>query len=258
MSPAGGGRGVVLLVIGLAAGLWSGCGAHGSPAAHTSAHQRTSPALAPGAASDAALARERAFARAVNLTRSDVPDFTLSSEAHAHETPAEQRLQRELGACLGGGGTRAGTGFEASSGQFRHQSGLVDVTVSSAVSFLASPALAEREVALLRNRHTGDCLTAYLDARYGGKRLGAVVIGRITVQQGTPPAPGTSGGFAWRINAPLHLRGIAVPFYLDMLGFVYRQAEVRLVSSSVIAPFPASGQESLYRLLLTRATAQHL
>jgi hypothetical protein len=126
------------------------------------------------------------------------------------------------------------------------------------VSFFRSPAQAGSEVALLRSSHTAGCLRSYLDARYRGRKLGTVVIGHITVQQGTPPAPGTSGGFAWQIKAPLLLRGLSVPFYLDMLGFVYRQSEVRLVSSSVIAPFPASGQEDLYRLLLTRATSQHL
>jgi hypothetical protein len=244
---------VLLLVTALAAGLWSGCGGHGS----TGAHQRSSPAQA-SQAGPGVTSRERAFAQAVNLTRNDVPGFALSSEQRERETPAEQRLQRRLDTCLGGGAGKFGGGFEAGSGQFRHQAGLVDVTVSSAVSFFGTAALAGREVALLRSGHSAECLTAYLDARYGGRRLGAVVIGRITVQQGTPPAPGTSGGFAWRINAPLRIRGISVPFYLDMLGFVYRQAEVRLVSSSVIAPFPAAAQETLYRLLLTRATAQHL
>jgi hypothetical protein len=258
MSLAPGARRVVLLVIGLAAGLWSGCGGHGSTGARAGTHQSSGPARVAHAGPGATVIRERAFAQAVNLTRRDLPGFTVSSEQRERETPAQQQLQRQLDVCLGGGAGEPGGGLEAGSGQFRRQAGLVNVTVSSAVSFFGNPVLAEREVTLLRSRHTGDCLTAYLDARYGGRRLGAVVIGHITVRQGTPPAPGTSGGFAWRINAPLRLRGIAVPFYLDMLGFVYRQAEVRLVSSSVIAPFPAAGQESLYRLLLTRATGQHL
>ena len=246
---------LVLAAFAAATLAWAGCGGHG--AAHTGAASAPVRSRAP-AGSAVTVARARAFARAVNLRRSDVPGFTLAAATRERETPSQLRLQKQLDACLGGGGENHGQGLEASSGEFRHQSGLLDVTVSSAVSFLASAADAGRELGLLRSRHTGSCLSAYLDARYGGKRLGAVVIGHVTIKQGTPPAPGTEGGFAWRIDAPLHLRGIAVPFYLDMLGFVYRQAEVRLVSSSVIAPFPAAGQETLFRLLLARAKSQRL
>ena len=236
--------------------LGAGCGKQGPVHAAVTTTRRPPPP-AP-AVTGATLAHERAFAHAVNLTRADVPGFTLTSEGRERETPTQKRLQNQLDACLGAGGSNGTPGYEASSGQFRRQGGLIDVTVSSAVSFFASAAQAADEVALLRSSHTAGCLRSYLAARYGGRKLGAVVIGHITVQQGTPPAPGTSGGFAWRIDAPLLLRGLSVPFYLDMLGFVYEQAEVRLVSSSVIAPFPASGQEDLFHLLLTRATSQHL
>jgi hypothetical protein len=255
MTPVGTGRpAAVLAALAAAMLLGVGCGAHGR--AHASASPRR-PAATATSPTGVTLAREQAFAQAVNLTRADVPGFTLTSEARERETPSQKRLQRQLDACLGGGSGSGSPRYEASSGQFRRHAGLVDVTVSSAVTFFASAAQAGSEVTLLRSGRTAGCLSAYLDARYGGRRLGAVVIGHVKVQQGTPPAPGTSGGFAWRIDAPLHLRGVSVPFYLDMLGFVYGQAEVRLVSSSVIAPFPAAGQEDLFRLLLARATARH-
>jgi hypothetical protein len=225
------------------------CGGHGG---FTTATRRSARPAEPSPAETAAA--RRAFARAVNLTQADVPGFRLAPESREKETPAEQRLQQRFVACVGGAESTGGS-QEQSSGLFRHQQGLVDVSVSSSVGFLRPGSSAAAEVALLRDRRTGRCLASYLDARYRGKRFGAAIVGRIKVQQGVPPAPGTSGGFGWRIAAPLQLRGLSVPFYLDVLGFVYRGAEVRLVSSALIVPFPAKAEETLYRLLLARAVS---
>ena len=237
------------------------CGGHG---AFTTASKAASGGASagrggagPGSASPPSLSREQSFAHAVNLTGADLPGFRPAPDAKERETPGQRQLEQRFLACVGGG-ERAGAGREQRSGQYRRQLGLVDETVSSAVSFLREPGQAAGEVALLRSARTGRCLVRYLDERYRGQRFGSVVVGHVTISQGIPPAPGTSGGFAWRIDAPLRVRGVSVPFYMDMLGFVYRQAEVRLVSSGLIVPFPAAAQEQLFRLLLSRATAQKL
>ena len=47
-----------------------------------------------------------------------------------------------------------------------------------------------------------------------------------------------------------------MPVYLDVLGFIYGTAEVRLLSTGLVSPFPAGAQERLYRELVTRARAQ--
>ena len=130
--------------------------------------------------------------------------------------------------------------------------------MSSAVGFLASPADAGRELALLRSSRTGRCLSSYIDEQFTGHGDGAVRISPVTITQGVPPAPGTTGGFGWRINAPLRVHGLAVSYYMDVLGFVYGQAEVRLTSSGLLIPFPAAAQEELYGLLLSRARAHVL
>ena len=70
-------------------------------------------------------------------------------------------------------------------------------------------------------------------------------------------APGTSGGFGWRVTVPVELHDIQVPFYLDILGFVDRTARVTLFSSGAIRPFPASVEQQLFSLLLNRAKAQN-
>ncbi len=74
-----------------------------------------------------------------------------------------------------------------------------------------------------------------------------MTFGHVKIAQGIPPALGTSGGFGWRVTAHAALNGISVPIYLDVLGFIYGTAEVRLQSTGLVAPFPGSAQEHLYR-----------
>jgi hypothetical protein len=75
----------------------------------------------------------------------------------------------------------------------------------------------------------------------------------VSIQSGIPPAPGTSGGFGWRVTATFTVHDIHVPIYLDFLGFVAGPAEVTLLSSGLLRPFPAEIQQRLYARLLARA-----
>ena len=47
-----------------------------------------------------------------------------------------------------------------------------------------------------------------------------------------------------------------IPFYLDILGFIYGPTEVALFSSGVPVPFPAAAQQRLFLQLLARAKAR--
>jgi hypothetical protein len=254
--------GAALLALG--AGL-AACGGHGSLTT-TVISTRTAPPGSSGATpkkpsqpGSGALtaARAAAFANAVNLTAADVPGFTVSTRGNTREGPAEKRSQQRLLACVGAPSASDQASAERSSPQFTHPS-LLNQSVSSSVSFLASAAAAQQELALLRSARAHRCLARYLQEVFAGRQYGSSVIRHVSIAQGVPPAPGTSGGFGWRISADVALKGIAVPFYLDVLGFVYGPSEVRLLSSSLVVPFPASAEEHLYRLLLSRATAHPL
>jgi hypothetical protein len=80
----------------------------------------------------------------------------------------------------------------------------------------------------------------------------------VSIQSGTPPAPGTTGSYGWRAIAAFTVQGIRIQVYLDMLGFVDGPAQVTLFSSGVLRPFPAAVQERLFSLLLARAKAHRL
>ena len=241
------------------------CGAASHPTSvATSAHagqtgtgSAPSSRAQPGGAGPLSQTRARAYARSVNLTGADVPGFTVASAAeHERETTSEKQLERAMLRCVGALGS-GGAVAEMRSKEFQRQGGPRQQTVQSEVTVARSASLAATELGAIRSRHARGCLGHYLQLLLQGKRFHGARIGPVSIQQGTPPAPGTSGGFGWRISAVVGARGISLPFYIDILGFVYGPAEVSLFSSGVPEPFPAAAQQRLFNLLLRRARSQH-
>ena len=224
----------------------AGCGG-GSPARKgaTGARGHASPRR------DTSRERGLAFARAVNLTAADLPEFRVSHE-HAHRTPAQRQAERDLLRCAGSA-TQGGHPAEASSPSMVFKRGLIDFGVSSEVLVSANPSLANGELAALHTARVRHCFSHYLDVLLRTQRLGKARIGLVSIQSGNPPAPGASGSFGWRVTARFRLLSVRVPFYLDLLGFVLGPARVTLISSGALRPFPAEIQQRLYTLLLARA-----
>jgi hypothetical protein len=207
-------------------------------------------------------AQALAFARAVNLTAADVPGFTRSHKQNS-ESAAERRLQAQLRSCAGAAGTSAlrrsrGAVAEMSSPNFELHRGIIALTVSSEVTVAHTAAAAAATLAAVRNPRLRVCFSRYLSALLKSQHYpGATVVG-VSIASGTPPAPGTTGGFGWRVTATLAIRTIHISFYFDILGFVEGPTQVTLTSSGTVRPFPAQAQEQLYRQLLTRARAHRL
>jgi hypothetical protein len=208
-------------------------------------------------------ARQRAlaFARQVNLTAADVPGFRPSSK-HSTSSVREKRLERAMVRCAGTAGFgpaedrasgRANTLAEQSSKDFELKHGIIDFGVSSQVSVQASAAAARKGLQAIRSAHVRDCFSHYLQLLFAGEHVKGATPGPVSIQAGVPPAPGTAGGFGWRITATFNVRTLKVPIYLDFLGFVDGPAEVTLLSTGLIRPFPAEVQQHLFALLLARA-----
>ncbi len=243
---------LLALALALAGAGLAACGASRRPAQHTAAARASRRSTG---ATGALSSRQRAlaFAAAVNLTATDLPGFTLSSEK-AHHTSRERSAEQEMLRCTGS----TGPGSElasASSKSFQLKRGLLDLGVSSEVAVARSSQAAAGELAAIRGSRIRACAARYLDQLLRGQRSGPAVAGAVSIQSGTPPAPGTSGGFGWRITAPLSFQGVKISFYVDILGFVYGQARVSLFSSGALLPFPAAVQQRLFMLLLERARA---
>ncbi len=268
---AGSGRPARLTAVVLSAlvagGALTACGKGGrTTTARATAPTKTTgtagrPAPNPPLAGQLTGAQAAAFAQSVNLTAADVPGFAATSEGAKRQTPREKQLDHELLKCvvgLAGGGNGNGGPPNHASPEFKRRGSVLGETVHSSVGFVATSGSAAAELKILRSSRSRDCLSRYLGQLFTGKRLGGAAIGHVSVVQGSPPAPGTAGGFGWRITAPISVRGLAVPFYLDILGFVYGPTEVTLQSSALLRPFPAAAEEQLFRLLVQRATAHRL
>jgi hypothetical protein len=190
-------------------------------------------------------ARALAFADAVNLRSADVPGF---------KSAGERRLEGQLLSCVGAPGTRASLA-EASSANFERQAPLAQLSVSSEVTVARTPASARLGLGAIDSARTRACLSRYFNMLFRGRRSNGATFGAVSIAQGRPPAPGASGSFGWRITTRITGHGISIPFYVDLLGFVYGPAEVSLLSSGAPQPFPAPAEQTLYLLLLRRATA---
>jgi hypothetical protein len=225
-------------------------GTSSTPAAPPSSSTPSTPSQPP--------ARERAlaFARAVNLTGDDVPGFT-PSEKHSSSSAHQQRLERAMLSCAGVAGKTKGV-LEESSKDFELKHQILDFSVSSEVSVQASAAQALHGLAAIRSPHVRSCFSHYLALIFKDEQVKGATAGPVKIQAGIPPAPGTSGGFGWRVTATFTVHGVKLPIYLDFLGFVDGPAEVTLTSSGLLRPFPASVQQHLFSLLLSRAKAHKL
>jgi hypothetical protein len=233
-------------------GVYTGATTSSTTAAHGDGHRAGSPTHAQAVA----------FARAVNLTAADVPGFTPAHKPE-HESAAERHLQQQLRSCIAAVGGRAprhtrGTLAEAGSPSFELRRGVLALTVSSEVSVAHTSADAAATLAAIRSPRLRTCFSRYLSSLLKSQRYpGETVVG-VSIVSGTPPAPGTTGGFGWRVTAKLAIRGIHISFYFDVLGFVDGPSQVTLESSGTVRPFPARAQEQLYSQLLARARAHSL
>jgi hypothetical protein len=220
-----------------------------SSATSTSAKPPTSvPAPAP---SDASKRQARAFAQAVNLTPADVPGFSATDKKDSSSS-SEKRLEHEMLSCAGIAGSAKAV-LEESSKDFRLKRQILDLSVSSEVAVQTSAAQAQKGLAAIRSAHVRGCFTRFLQQLFDGEQTKGAKAGPVTIQAGTPPAPGMTGSFGWRVTATFLVRGVKVPIYLDFLGFVDGPSQITLLSTGLLRPFPASVQQHLFAELLARA-----
>jgi hypothetical protein len=222
-----------------------------SPSPSRTTQTQQSPRTQPGLTR----ARALAFAAAVNLRESDVPGLHPADKAE-QQSSSGKAIERELEHCVGVSG--ANQLAEAGSKDFEHSGGVTHFDVSSNVSVSKSAALATSELAKLRSGHAKDCLKRYMTLLFKGSSYRGAVIGPVSIAEGSPPAAGASGSIGLRISTSITIRTIRIPFYLDILGFVYGPAEVSLLSSGLPVPFPAATQQRLFLSLLARAKAHRL
>jgi len=207
-----------------------------------------------------ARSQAKAFVAAVNLTAADVSPLQASHASHGRAGAREKQAEADLTLCFDAGGKRAAGASplaEGASPAFEaHADGAV-LSVSSNVTVGSNTGHEPAQVAALRSPRSRECLSRYLRALFAHGHRSSLAIKGISIQSGSPPAPGTAGGFGWRVTATVAGDGVKAHFYADILGFIAGRSEVTLVSTGFPLPFPAAGEERLFALLLSRATALH-
>lgn len=209
---------------------------------------------APPSGSPSGTAKARTFAHAVNLTGADLPGFKVATKSQ-HLTPAERKLEREALGCVGGAGAIHEKGtvnvpsqeFEATLGEATRQA-------ESEVTVVPTPQVAAHQLAIIRSGRARACLAHFLNLLFHGDAVkGKASVSPVHIAEGTPPAPGADGSFAWRVTTTITAQRTPVKIYLDIFGFIRGRAEVQLLTASFIQPFPARMEEQLFSLLLERA-----
>jgi hypothetical protein len=230
-----------------------GCGSASGSRSQTHANARSKQARAGKGPTPSQAA---AFARAVNLTATDVPGFTAFRRREG-ESEREKRLQLRLLHCAGPVGSSGGL-TQQQSPSFRLKEDILDRGVSSEVTVARTSALAASELAAIRRQRVRACFSRYLELLLASQRHGGAPLRPVSIASGTPPAPGATGSFGWRITTTFSVGQLKLSLYVDILGFVVGPARVTLVSSGALRPFPAAIQQRLYALLLARASARAL
>lgn len=152
-----------------------------------------------------------------------------------------------------GGGSLASALGQASSKTFQRRAKIFDVTVSSSVKIAKTPAQAESELKLMSAGKTQGCLRGFVAGVLAAETHDGAKPQIVSISKGVPSAPGTSGAYGWRMTGEFSADEVHVPFYIDLLGFTYRQANVTMFSIGLPLPFPVRAERDLFALLVARA-----
>jgi hypothetical protein len=196
-----------------------------------------------------------AFARAVNLTGSDVPGFEVAPGSSAGPEGGEH-FEHELMRCAKVAPTKPVAELDSSDFQRENATGVEGV--QSSVTIAPSSAVAAEGLAGVRSRRARACVSHNLTLLLARKRPSGAKVRLVSITQSTPAAPGTGGSFAWHISLVITVKAVKVPTYVDILGFLDGPAEVSLSIFSAPQPFPDATEKRLFSLLVSRATAQQI
>jgi hypothetical protein len=194
----------------------------------------------------------------VNLSVGDIPEASVEAKQRRTETASERREEQ---ACE----RRAGWGHphtlaEASSPKLKRGQELEIERITSSVAVLSDERAVVRQFALLATPAVRKCLARVLTHNLDDKQIRDARWAHVTVTRLPVQALGAAATFGIRVVATLEIpfNEVAVPIYVDELGFAIGRAGVELSTISATQPVPTSTEQELVALLLARAKARPL
>lgn len=192
------------------------------------------------------------FARAVSLTRADLPGAAPS--ARSKSNPAEEREAADCGGrtarALGGG----------RSANFQRGAGLDRESISSGVDVLSNAAAVRSDLAYAASRAGLACYAKVLGRSLRSERDSHVRLLGLRVRHLSLDVGPLDRAAGIRITARVSITGapVTVSLFVDALSMPYGPAELDLYSTSFVQPVPARTQRELLSLLRERAQLQRL
>jgi hypothetical protein len=219
-------------------------------ATETSAAARSPTA---GAAASPPLSRAgaTALAKAINLTRADLPGSTAAPDP---VTASELRSDAQLAACEGAVPPSRYLA-KVNSPTLSLGAGLTVREVSSSVTVLPSAALVRQDLRAINSGRGHSCIKQAFAAllrhsvsgvRFSGGRISALPVS----------ASGTDGAFGLRISLAGSEQGKSLPLYLDVLSAARGPAQLSLEAVSIAAPVSLTVERRLLGVLVRRADAR--
>jgi hypothetical protein len=234
-------RSPLLLALALACAPASGCGG----GAKSPSRVASTPAGEAGATQ-----RAIAYARAVNLRGSDVPQMHRVSREHvavARPSAAAALISR----CAGGVSPLVRVA-DVRSARFARRG----ETVRSDVEIKPSAALAASDSAALRSPRGQACILQVLKRAGGRARLSARRGKRQVAVSARTPVAGVPRSLEVRVVTTIApTRGAPFRRYTDLLAFQLGPAEISLVALGVQRPVASATERRLLALLYARAKA---
>jgi len=255
------------LALGCACGaILSGCGGgqQASAAAGTSPHRPAAPAAAgtartpakAGSAAAPSRAQALAYARAVNLTASDIPGASATAQRSRRSNALEHLQYRACEASV----QHVREIAKAASPKLSRGSGMETEELSSSVMVLDSEHGIEREFAQLEAPKVRDCMVHVLNRWVANKTLRAARWRGVTLSRLPVHLAGASDAIGMRAVVAVEIPAseVSIPFYVDELGFATGRTEVSVTAASPTQPVPAATEQELLTLLLARARSTSL
>ena len=201
-------------------------------------------------------AQALAFAHAVNLQASDIPEASKARRLSRSSSARERVESRQCDRLVPHVQQLAGV----SSGRLKRGSELEVEEFTSAVEVVSDPHALAAEFAALRSSAPRTCEARVFTRYFSTKAIREAHWERFTSSSLPISAPGAQATFGLRISGALDLSfsEVSVPFYFDVFGFAVGPAQVVLTTGSATQPVPHATEQEVVTLLLARAKAHAL
>lgn len=209
------------------------------------AHGRTTTTTAP-----LTKAQATQVADAINLRPADLPGYQTSPPDNGDG--GNDAATDQLDSCANGA-PQSATVADVSSDGFSQGTSLPEVQIESEVEAEQSAADAQTDLATIKTSTARQCIVTFFQEELGTAVGNGATISDVAMTPTASSAPGADGSFGDVLSATMKVDGVSVGIDIAFDGFVDHNYEVELTAFGIGESPPASTDQHLFGLLLSRA-----